>query len=203
MPVSIDTMALLLIRTCCRRGSQPRQRWIEFQEQVEKLVKLDEKRKILQAAAGLGTARNVERSVDLLTALMLQVTQMFDPSVGVMFTQLPAELEGKRDTPPAQQALEFYTDFANPSKKTYTWNDDQSTRWTLSRGGVHSSLGTPISRTSRARAPKLNLGITACHRLRGTLSKHSQLLGMGGLEEIQECGRCLKLPQLLSSTRGE
>ena len=68
--------------------------------------------------------------MDLLTALMLQVTQMFDPSV-VMFTQLPAELEGKRDTPPLNKHWSF-TDFANPSKKTYTWNDDQSTRWTLS-----------------------------------------------------------------------
>lgn len=177
MPLAIDTMALYYNKDVLNAAGipTPPTTWTEFQEQITKLVKLDTKGEIVQAAAGIGTAQNVERSVDLVTALMAQNgTQMFDPTVGVTFQQIPPELEGKRDIAPAQQALEFYTDFANPAKETYTWNNAQTNSMdAFIAGKTAFFFGYAYQQDLvRARAPKLNLGISALPQIEGNPVKN-------------------------------
>lgn len=177
MPISIDTMALYYNKDLLNAAGipTPPSTWTEFQDQAKKLIKLDAKGNIVQAVAGIGTSRNVERSTDLITALMVQNgTQMFDPTAGVTMAILPPELEGKRDIPPAQQALEFYTDFANPAKETYTWNDTQSNSMdAFIEGRAAFFFGYAYqNELIRARAPKLNLGISALPQIEGNPIKN-------------------------------
>lgn len=177
MPVSIDTMALYYNKDLLNAAGipTPPTTWSQFQEQVKKLVKLDAKGNILQAAAGIGTAKNVERAVDLATVLMVQNgADMFDPSAGVMFTQIPPELNGQRDVPPAEQAMEFYTDFANPAKETYTWNANQPNSMDAFIQGQSAfffgyAYQQPLIRAS---APRLNLGVSALPQIEGNPVKN-------------------------------
>ncbi len=177
MPVSIDTMALYYNKDLLNAAGIPTPpvSWTEFQEQVKKLVKLDAKGDLIQSAGGIGTARTVERSTDLITALMVQNgTHMYEPSVGVTFVLLPPELEGKRDTPPSQQALEFYTDFANPAKETYTWNDKQGNSMdAFIEGRSAFFFGYAYQHDLiRARAPRMNLGLSALPQIEGNPIKN-------------------------------
>ena len=176
MPVSIDTMALYYNKDLLNAAGipTPPETWTEFQEQVKKLVKLDAKGAISQAAAGIGTANNVERGVDLATVLMVQNgTQMFDPSAGVTFTLIPPDLVG-REIPPAQQALEFYSDFANSSKETYTWNADmQNSMEAFIKGQSAFFFGYAYQQDLiRARAPRLNLGLSSLPQIEGNPVKN-------------------------------
>src|SRR3989344_4764728 len=135
-----------------------------------KIVKQDAQGKIIQAGAGIGTGVNVERAPDILSLLMMQNgAVMADESGFPTFTRTPAALEGEREQPPAYEAITFYTDFANPAKDVYTWNAEQP-----------NSLDAFIQGTSafflgynyqlpliKARAPKLNLGITKAPQITG------------------------------------
>ena len=165
LPMSIDTLALYYNKDLLNAVGVPTppEGWDQFQAQVRKLVKQDEEGKIVQAGAGIGTGENVERSFDVLSLLMMQNGAVMADEEGFpTFTRTPAALEGQVEQPPAFPALTFYTDFANPAKDVYTWNAEQP-----------NSLDAFIQGTSafflgynyqlpliRARAPKLNLGLT-------------------------------------------
>src|SRR3989344_724251 len=172
LPLSVDTLALYYNKDRLNAAGipTPPEGWDQFQAQVRKLVKQDAQGKIIQAGAGIGTGVNVERAPDILSLLMMQNgAVMADESGFPTFTRTPAALEGEREQPPAYEAITFYTDFANPAKDVYTWNAEQP-----------NSLDAFIQGTSafflgynyqlpliKARAPKLNLGITKAPQITG------------------------------------
>lgn len=125
LPLSVDTMVMYYNRDILNENGlpQPATHWLEFQDQVKKITRFDEIGTIIQSAASIGTADNIERSSDILALLMMQNgAQMADDDGVATFDKYPPELVG-RPLPPAAEALIFYTDFANPEKEVYTWND--------------------------------------------------------------------------------
>ncbi|MBI5728209.1 MAG: extracellular solute-binding protein, partial [Candidatus Magasanikbacteria bacterium] len=151
----------------------PPETWTQFQDQAKKLVKLDPQGNIVQAAVGLGTAYNVERGVDVLQALMIQNgAQMADDNGSPTFQRIPANLN--REFPPSYQALEFYTDFANPAKETFTWDSRQPNSLDAFIAGKTAfffgySFDVPLI---NARAPKLNLGMSKLPQIEGNPTKN-------------------------------
>jgi len=125
LPLFVDTMVLYYNRDLLNRAgiAQPASDWKTFQDQMEKLTKLDETGAIIQSGAALGTADNLDRPADILALLMLQNgTPMTDANGVASFEKFTADTVG-RPLPPGAEALTFYTDFANPTKKVYSWND--------------------------------------------------------------------------------
>jgi len=125
LPLSLDTMALFYNKELLNNAGIPEvaKNWTEFQNQVKMLTKQDKRGEILQAAAAIGTSKNVERSSDLLSLLMMQNgTVMADANGQAKFGEIPAS-QGDRSFVPGVEALNFYTSFANPAKEIYTWND--------------------------------------------------------------------------------
>ena len=141
-----------------------------FQAAVKKLVKYDATGNIIQAGAALGTGTNIERSPDILSALMMQNgVVMSAPDGTPTFGQIPAALSGQRNVPPAFDAISFYTDFANPGKDVYTWNDQQpDSLQAFIEGKVAFFFGYSYDLpVIKAQAPKLNLGIAALPQIAG------------------------------------
>jgi ABC-type glycerol-3-phosphate transport system substrate-binding protein len=98
--------------------------------------------------------------------MMQNGTKMTDGDQ-VTFDKMPAELAG-RDTPPADSAVTFYTDFANPAKEVYTWNDKQpDSLQAFASGQTAFFFGYSYQLPQIvAQAPKLNLGIAALPQIR-------------------------------------
>jgi multiple sugar transport system substrate-binding protein len=124
LPLAVDSMVLFYNKDLLNAAgiAEPPATWEAFQEAVAKLTVIDAAGNITQSGAALGTTENVERSADLISVLMLQNgTVMADDRGNVFINDIP---EG---TPqglyPAVDAIRFYTDFANPTKEVYTWND--------------------------------------------------------------------------------
>jgi ABC-type glycerol-3-phosphate transport system substrate-binding protein len=177
LPVSLDTLGLYYNKDLLNAAGipNPPETWQDFQDQVKKIVKFDQENNILQAAAGIGTARNVERSTDILTVLMMQNgARMTDDAGNLFFHVIPPELSGQREEPPSYSALTFYTDFANPSKETYTWNGQQPNSLdAFVQGKTAFFFGYAYHLPQiRARAPKLNLGITKLPQIEGNPVKN-------------------------------
>lgn len=176
-PIWMDTMALYYNKDILNAAGipTPPEYWDQFQEQVKKITKLDADGGIVQSAVGMGTANNVERGTDLLTALMLQNgAQMAEANGNPTFANAPESVAGRREVPPAYQALEFYTDFANPAKETYTWNASQpNSLEAFIQGKTAFFFGYSYHfEQIRSRAPKLNVGVTKLPQIEGNPSKN-------------------------------
>jgi len=124
IPLSVDTLALYYNKDIFNMSGlpQPPSTWEEFLAAVEKLTVKDERGNIVRAGTALGTARNINRSTDILSLLMLQSgAEMVDLKRNKAIFNQPVTLNGERHRA-GENALEFYTDFANPLKSVYTWN---------------------------------------------------------------------------------
>jgi len=172
IPLSIDTLALYYNKDIFNTNGipQPPKTWEEFLAVVEKITIQDDRGNIERAGAALGTSRNINRSTDILSLLMIQSgAQMVNEKTNkAAFNQI-INLDGKSFSP-GERALEFYTDFANPLKSVYTWN----TRVDYSidafyKGKVammfNYSYNLP---TVRAKSPYLNFGVAPMPQIKSS-----------------------------------
>jgi multiple sugar transport system substrate-binding protein len=175
VPVGVDTLALYYNKDLLNAANipVPPENWAQFSDQVKLLTKLDGQGNITQSAAGIGTAENVERATDLLSLLMIQNGQVMEDDAGFpAFQKIPPALS--RDTPPSFQALEFYTDFANPNKDVYTWNatmPNSLEAFVSGRAAFFFGYSYQYD-LIRARAPKLNLGLAKIPQIEGNPQKN-------------------------------
>ncbi|NMB48635.1 extracellular solute-binding protein [Candidatus Kuenenbacteria bacterium] len=165
LPLSVDSLALFYNRTLLDNVqiTQPPKTWLEIKEAVKKLTVKDETGKIVQAGIALGTGKNINRAVDLLSLLMMQNgAQMADSGSGrATFNETSPYITDK-SFKPGVDALRFYTDFASPTKDVYSWNDEMpEAADAFIAGQVAMMLGyayqLPLIRTQGAR---LNIGVT-------------------------------------------
>ncbi|OGN12941.1 MAG: hypothetical protein A3A13_02795 [Candidatus Yanofskybacteria bacterium RIFCSPLOWO2_01_FULL_43_22] len=123
VPLYVDTLALYYNRDLFNNAgiTSPPKNWDEFNNAVERLTKLDASGNIMQSGAAMGTSENINRSTDVLMALMLQSgARMTDiNNTSATFAR------SVNNTPIGEVALRYYTDFANPNIRTYTWNNAQ------------------------------------------------------------------------------
>lgn len=116
LPIAADTLVLYYNRDLLNKAGlpQPPKTWLEFKDAIKKLTLLDDNDQIVQAGAGLGSAKNVARYTDILALLMLQN--------GTDMTAISQALNSEKNYYPGLTALNFYVSFADPTKETYTWN---------------------------------------------------------------------------------
>jgi len=171
LPLSVDTMVMYYNRDVLNAAgiTQPAVYWREFQEHVKKITKLDEAGNIIQSAAALGTADNIERSSDIVSLLMMQNGTIMTESNGTAaFDRFTPETAGQ-DLPPGAAAMIFYNDFANPEKEVYTWNNKMpNSLEAFATGQVAYFFGYAYHLpTIRALNPKLNFAIANFPQIEG------------------------------------
>lgn len=123
LPLSVDTLALYYNKDVFNTNGLvgPPANWEEFLDDVEKITVRNGEEVVL-AGAAIGTAYNVNRSADILSLLMIQSgAQMTNEEKTATFNQ-PIASNGE-DYYIGARSLLFYTDFANPLKQIYTWNN--------------------------------------------------------------------------------
>jgi len=124
-PFYTDTLALFYNKDAFNDAGivNPPRTWNEVQQIVPKLTKLDQSGNFIQSGISLGTGDNINRSPDLLAALMIQTgAQMTNPNDYTKITFNQGRQQSGQNVNPAELALTYYTDFANPKKSVYTWN---------------------------------------------------------------------------------
>lgn len=163
LPLSIDTLVLFYNRDLLNNAGIPipAQNWNQFRDQVVQLTSQDFQGNIIQSGAAIGTADNIDRSIDILSLLMMQNgTIMTDDRGFATFSKVPPGFT--RGVQPAVEALNFYNSFALPSKQVYTWNNFMPSSLEAFMAGKTAfffgySYHIPII---KAQAPKLNFEVT-------------------------------------------
>jgi multiple sugar transport system substrate-binding protein len=141
----------------------------EFQQNVKKLTKQNNKGEIVQSGVALGGSDNIERATDILSVLMMQNgTEMMNDSGRVTFHLRPEKF-GDRNYNPGLDALRFYSDFANPAKEVYSWNkslDNSLDLFTQNKLAMMFGYSYMLP-TIKAEAPKLNFAIAPLPQIEG------------------------------------
>lgn len=165
LPLYVDTLALYYNKDIFNAVgvARPPATWEEFNEVVERVTTMGENDAIIRAGAAIGTAKNINRSTDILSLLMMQSgVSMSDSETGhVNFSRL---VNG-RDV--AQVALEYYTDFANPDKRVYTWNNSLFYSIDAFQQGSAAMMFNYAYQIPvlRSKASRLNFGVAAMPQL--------------------------------------
>lgn len=170
LPLSVDTLALYYNRDLLNSAgiaSAPRFWNKEFQQSVKKLSKQDPKKGLIQSGIALGTAKNISRFSDILSVLMMQNGAIMSEGSQVMFQSVPPTMANNYT--PGLEALRFYTDFANPAKEVYSWNNDMpNSLEAFTSGNLAMVFGYSFNLEQiRAQAPKLNFGISRLPQIEG------------------------------------
>lgn len=170
LPLSVDTLALFYNRDLLNSAgitSAPRYWNKEFQQSVKKLSKQDPKKGLIQSGIALGTAKNINRFSDILSVLMMQNGAIMSNGSQITFHATPPSMSNNYN--PGLEALRFYTDFANPAKEVYCWNNDlPNSIETFTSGNLAMVFGYSFNLEQiRAQAPKLNFGIAKLPQIEG------------------------------------
>jgi len=120
LPLSLDSMVIYYNKDILDRSGvpEPPKNWEEFQNAVKKTTKFNkETGNLVQSGTALGTAKNINNFDDIFYVLLKQS--------GVTLGSGGFVWSGGRDNNSLYNVLDFYTDFANPERDTYAWNDQQ------------------------------------------------------------------------------
>ncbi|MFZ4648531.1 MAG: ABC transporter substrate-binding protein [Patescibacteria group bacterium] len=163
LPLSVDTLALFYNKDLFNGAgiATPPQFWDQvFQDDVKKLSKQNPKREIIKSGVALGASSNIQRFSDILMLLMMQNGSKIMEGNQVIFHTIPESLSASGYNP-GLGALIFFTDFSNPTKYVYSWNDTMPNSLEMFISGNLAmtfaySYDLP---TIKSRAPKMNFAV--------------------------------------------
>lgn len=169
LPLAVDTLAMYYNRDLLNRAgiSEVPQYWNqEFVQAVKEMTIQNMQREIVQSGVALGGADNINRASDILAALMLQsgATMMSDSGQVLFHTSARGSALS-----PGADALRFYSDFANPGKESYAWNEDLPNSLDMFMSGnlaIMFSYAYDLP-TIRSQAPKLNFSLAKLPQIEG------------------------------------
>jgi ABC-type glycerol-3-phosphate transport system substrate-binding protein len=154
LPMYVDTLALYYnedhFEDAIPSRGKPASTWEELQDDVFKLTKSDNSFERFEVAGiAMGRSDNILRAIDILYLLMLQYgTEFYDGTFGEATFAENADASADGIKNPGVAALEYFTQFALPSSKYYSWNaflasddSDEKEIKTFARGKVSMMIG--------------------------------------------------------------
>ncbi len=127
-PLYSDSLALYYNKNLFEKAGieNPPATWREFKEDVKKLTVVDKDGNIVQSGAAFGGGRNINRASDILALLMMQGGAKVVDANGNIDINKEIEVKAKsgiEKREPGKRAVIFYTEFSDPRKEVYSWND--------------------------------------------------------------------------------
>ena len=172
LPLFSDSLSLFYNKDLFEKAgiAEPPKSWTEFKDCVKKLTALNNKDEIIQSGAALGTGKNVNRSSDILSLLIMQGGGGVIDGNGATDINKETEvntLDGIEKRFPGKRAIEFYMEFSNPKKEIYSWNLNQEnsvTAFANNKAAMMIGYGYNINNLLAAN-PDLNYGIAPMPQL--------------------------------------
>jgi multiple sugar transport system substrate-binding protein len=163
MPLAMDSLALYYNKDLLNAAgiSTPPATWEEFLKDDRLLSAVDAYGNITESAVSMGTAKNINRSTDVLLALALQQ--------GLKSTRDGFYDNLEFSSAEMSRATDFYAQFAKTSSPYYSWNADQHYSIdTFSEGKLAMMINYSWNlSTIRNKNAKLNFGVSPLPQFSG------------------------------------
>jgi len=163
LPLSVDPLVLYYNRDLLSNAGQARpiEYWDEIYEASFDLSKKDAAGNLISSVLALGEAKNIANAKDILSLLLLQAGTPITAFVG---QDLQSQIFNSFNLPvsPAVSALDFYTQFSNPTKTYYSWNRsliDAQTHFASGDSAYYLGFASEF-RILKNKNPTLNFGVS-------------------------------------------
>lgn len=178
-PFMVDPLVMYWNRDIFQNNllSQPPKYWDEFASDkstslVGKITKRDNNANILQSAVALGEWRNIINAKEILAMIFLQAGTPITSRNG---DKVESQLNNSYSFPvlPSLSAINFYTQFSNPTSPAYTWNRSLPNSLNMFLAG---NLATYIGFASeifpiKQKNQNLNFDVTYAPQIRGSAKR--------------------------------
>lgn len=162
VPLLLDPLALYSNNAILSSSgvAKPPATWDALTGLVPNVAQLTSSRQITQGLIALGTYSNVHNARGILSALFLQTGVPISGFSANGVLQADLGQSTANGVPPGQAVVRFYTQFADPTKISYTWNASlQDSQQTFLAGNLALYLGY-ISEAPYLRAANPNLSFS-------------------------------------------
>ncbi len=162
LPVLVDPLVMYWNRSIFNQAriTQPPKYWDEFYNLANQISQKDGALNIQRSAVAFGEFGNVAHAKEIILNLAMQAGT---PVVRWNSGNVQTVFSGAMGKPivPAEAAVNFYTEFSNPAKPSYSWNRSlpSSTSYFLSGDlGLYFGLASEI-RDLQLKNPNLNFDV--------------------------------------------
>ena len=187
IPIVVDPLVMYWNRDIFARHATPQapKYWDELFGIAETMTERSENGNIIVSGVALGEPSNVLHSKEIISAMIMQaggdiiVRNQDDGKMEVRLARTDAN-----SLSPAQSAMRFFTEFANPTKKRYSWNKSMpSSKETFVKGDLAVYIGTASElKEISEKNPNLNFDVAALPQLRG--GTNTRLLTTGKMYAV-------------------
>jgi len=174
LPFTVDPMVMYWNRDVFNSNAvaQPPKYWDDIYPLVPKMTKTDSSGSILKSTVALGEWDNIVNAKEIVSNLLLQAGTPITSrtSLGV---QSVLNLQFNYPIPPSQSAVNFYTQFSNPTSPEYSWNrslPDSLTAFLSGNSAMYLGFASEISRIQQ-KNPNLNFDVTYMPQIRNAPTK--------------------------------
>lgn len=208
LPFSVDPMITFWNRNLFSSAgiARPPTTWDGLYPLVETFTKKDNAANILQTTIALGEYTNIQHAKDLMALLLIQAG---NPIVskdrnGDYTSQLGNSLG--YTVRPADSAVNFYTQFADPLRSIYSWNrslPESKDMFISGDTAMYIGYASEIPEIRR-KNPNLNFDIAAVLQARGAKSKvtYGTMQGFAILRSSRDIEGSMKAISYLTSPAG-
>jgi len=164
VPFLVDPLVLYSNRAILSSNgiAKPPASWEALTGLVPNIAQLTPTKQVARGLIALGTYDNVKNARAILSSLFLQTRVPISSTAnGILAANLSGAASG--GTLPGKAVLNFYTQFADPSKVSYTWNASlQNSQQSFQNGDLALYLGfASEARVLRAANPNLDFIVSA------------------------------------------
>lgn len=129
IPTYSDSLALYYNTELFEKAGikNPPKTWKEFKEDIRRLTSIKDDN-ISRAGVAIGSGKNVNRASDILALLMMQGGAKIidqDKNLDINKEIEVITVDGPEKRNPGMRAIIFYSEFSDPIKDIYTWNNAQ------------------------------------------------------------------------------
>lgn len=164
LPISVDPLVMYWNRGIFTdvKMTAPPKYWDEFYNLANTISKKDGALNILKSAVAFGEFENIKNAKEIILNLAMQAGTPITIWNGVKVQSVFADSYNK-PTVPAEAAINFYTEFSNPAKPSYSWNRSLSNSNNYFLGGdlaLYFGFGSEI-RSLQLKNPNLNFDVAS------------------------------------------
>lgn len=183
MPVSVDPLVMYWNRSIFNeaRITQPPKYWDEFYTLSGLISKKDGALNIQRSAVAFGEFANISHAKPIISTLAMQAGT---PITNWQSSSVRSVFDYRFDKPsiPAEAAVNFYTEFSNPAKPTYSWNRSLPSSYNYFLGGdlaLYFGFASELSGI-QYRNPNLNFDVAKVPTSRedGDIYVYGKFLGL-------------------------
>ena len=209
LPVIVDPLVLYWNQDLFASAGipQPPQYWSDVLNMTPRLTTLDGTSNVTKSAIALGVWTNVTHAKAVLSALLLQAGSSILSTAkdGTVTATLGVTPTGMAENP-AASALDFYTEFANPTKLSYTWNrslPQSSDAFAANTLAMYIGFASDYP-SILARNPNIRVAVAPLPQVAGASTRltFGQMTGMAISRTSQNQAGALIIVQKLASAQG-